>query len=329
MQAMGYSIMVESFASLEKSWQELLAACTTNHIFLTPQWQGAWWQAFGSGSQLLLLSVQRDTELMGIVPLMRQEEKISFIGSSDVCDYMDLIARRGQEVAIFSQLLDYLEPMDWNSIDLQSLLPHSLALSHFAPLAQQRGYLVEITREDVSPQLFLPSSWEKYLSQLKRKDRHELKRKLRRLDQVKSTRFYTIAEKGQLRQELAGFFELFKLSGGEKAGFMTDQRRDFFEAMSHSLAEEGYIRLSFLEVGGILVASALCFDYENELYLYNSGYDPAYASLSVGLLLKVFCLKEGILEGKRRFDFLRGAEPYKYDLGGQDVPIYRCVISRG
>ena len=326
---MGYSIVVESFASLEKPWPELLAACATGHIFLTAQWQRAWWQAFGRGGELLLLSVRRDSELMGIFPLMRQRDRISFIGSGDVCDYMDFLARRGEEAAILSPLLDYLEPMDWNSIDLQSLLPHSLALSHFAPLAEQRGYRVEITNEDVSPQLILPSSWEKYLAQLKRKDRHELRRKLRRLDQTKSTRFYTITEREQLRQELEGFFELFKLSGGEKAGFLTEQRRGFFEAMAHSLAEEGHIRLSFLEVGGIRVASAICFDYENDLYLYNSGYDPAYASLSVGLLLKVFCLKEAIVEVKRRFDFLRGAEPYKYDLGAQDVPIYRCVISRG
>ena len=326
---MGYSIVAESFASLDDSWREVLAACATNNIFLTPQWQKAWWQAFGRGSELLLLSVRRNSELMGIVPLMRQQGRLSFIGSSDVCDYMDFIARRGQEAAVLSQLLDRLETMDWDSIDLQSLLPHSLALSHFAPLAEQRGYQVEITEEDVSLQLVLPSSWEEYLSQLKSKDRHELKRKLRRLDQTKSSRFYTIVEKEQLRRDLEGFFELFKLSEGEKAGFMTKQRKGFFEAMAHSLAEEGYIRLSFLEVGGVRVASVICFDYENDLYLYNSGYDPAYASLSVGLLLKVFCLKEGIAEGKRRFDFLRGAEPYKYDLGAQDVPIFRCVISRG
>jgi len=325
---MEYSIVLESFASLETAWDELLSASTNSHIFLTPQWQTAWWQAFGNGNQLLLLSIRRNAELVGIAPLRRQQERISFIGSSDVCDYMDFVARQGQEVAIFSQLLDYLEPMDWNSIDLESLLPHSLALSHFAPLAQQRGYLVEVTKEDVSPQLVLPSSWEEYLSQLKRKDRHELRRKLRRLDQTKSTRFYTITEKRQLYQDLADFFRLFELSVGEKAGFMTDQMRGFFEAMANSLAEKGYMKLSFLEMGGIRVASVICFDYENDLYLYNSGYDPAYASLSVGLLLKVFCLREGIVEGKRRFDFLRGAEPYKYDLGAQDVPIYRCVISR-
>jgi len=326
---MSYSIEAEDFSSLETAWEELLSASTTRHIFFTPQWQKAWWQAFGNDNQLLLLSVQRDSELMGIIPLMHKGERISFIGNSDVCDYMDFVVRRGQEGAILSQLLDYLEPMDWKSICLQSLLPHSLVLSYFAPLAQQRGYLVEITQEDVSPQLALPSSWEGYLSQLKRKDRHELRRKLRRLEGVKSTRFYTITEKEQLRQQLASFFELFRLSEGKKAGFMTDQMRGFFEAMADSVAAKGYLRLAFLEVDGQRVASAMCFDCWDHFHLYNSGYDPGYASLSVGLLCKAFCIREGIIEGKRHFDFLRGAERYKYHLGGQDVPIYRCVISRG
>ena len=325
---MGYSIEAEDFSSLETAWEELLSAFTTSHIFFTPQWQRAWWQAFGSGCELLLLSVQQDGELVGIAPLMRQQDRISFIGSSDVCDYMDFIARRGQEVATLSQLLDYLEPMDWNSIDLQSLLPHSLALSHFAPLAKQRGYLVEITKEDVSPQLVLPSSWEQYLSQLKRKDRHELRRKLRRLSQVKS-RYYVVEDGERLPQDLGDFFRLFEQGKGDKKGFMTDQMRGFFKAMANAVAAKGYLRLAFLEVDGQRVASAICFDCWDHFHLYNSGYDPGYAYLSVGLLCKAFCIREGILEGKRRFDFLRGAEPYKYDLGAQDVPILRCVISRG
>ena len=276
----------------------------------------------------MLLSVYGDTELIGIVPLMRRGKTISFVGSSDVCDYMDFIVHRGQEVTVFSHLLDYLEPMEWDAIELRSLLPDSLVLSHFAPLAKHLNYLVEVTKEDVSLQLVLPSSWEKYLSKLQGKDRRELRRKLRRLDQTKSTSFYTITEKEQIHQSLEDFFELFKLSGDAKAGFMTNQMRCFFNTMAYYLAEEGNIRLSFLDVGGVRVASTICFDYEHEFYLYNSGYNPDYASFSVGLILKVFCLRDGIFESKKRFDFLRGAEPYKYDLGGHDIPISRCVIRR-
>lgn len=327
-QTMGYSVEPGDFSSLEREWGELLQACSDSHVFFTPQWQKAWWQEFGGGKELLLLSVRQNGELIGIAPMMRSGETISLIGGGDVCDYMDFIALEGQEVAVLSQLLDYLEPMDWNSFDLQSLLPHSIALGHFVPLAKERGYPVEIMTEDVSPQLVLPSSWEDYLSQLKRKDRHELQRKLRRLSKV-PCHFYLVEGGEQLPQDLEDFFRLFQQGKGGKGEFMTNQMRGFFEAMASSVATKGYLRLAFLDVDGKRVACAICFDCWDHFHLYNSGYDPDYASLSVGLLCKAFCIREGILEGKRRFDFLRGAEPYKYDLGGQDVPIYRCVISRG
>jgi CelD/BcsL family acetyltransferase involved in cellulose biosynthesis len=325
---MVYTIEQESFDSLEKAWRKLLAVSSTNHIFLTPQWQKAWWQTFGNGSELMLLSVYKGTKLTGIVPLIRQGKTISFVGSSDVCDYMDFIIHREQEATVLSQLLDHLERIDWYTIDLQSLLPDSIGLSHFIPLAKQLNYHVKVTNEDVSLQCMLPSNWEKYLSQLEGKDRRELRRKLRRVDKTESVYFYTITEKEQMHRSLEGFFDLFELSRGAKAGFMTNQMRGFFNTMADFLAEEGNIRLSFLDVEGTQVASTICFDYGNKLYLYNSGYNPEYASYSVGLVLKVFCLRDGIYMGKRSFDFLRGAEPYKYALGGHDIPISRCVITR-
>jgi len=83
-----------------------------------------------------------------------------------------------------------------------------------------------------------------------------------------------------------------------------------------------------MEVNGKQASSTLCFDYNEAIYLYNSAYDPAYSSLSASLLLEVFDIRDAINAHKKRFDFLSGNEPYKYDLGGKDIPIYRCVISR-
>ena len=62
--------------------------------------------------------------------------------------------------------------------------------------------------------------------------------------------------------------------------------------------------------------------------IYNSGYDPQYAYLSVGLLSKAACLRHAIEDGRKRLDFLRGNEPYKYDLGGKDLQVYRCLIKK-
>jgi CelD/BcsL family acetyltransferase involved in cellulose biosynthesis len=50
--------------------------------------------------------------------------------------------------------------------------------------------------------------------------------------------------------------------------------------------------------------------------------------LSVGLLNKALCIKQAIEEGRNAFDFLRGPERYKYDLGGTDRLLYRIAVRR-
>jgi CelD/BcsL family acetyltransferase involved in cellulose biosynthesis len=61
-------------------------------------------------------------------------------------------------------------------------------------------------------------------------------------------------------------------------------------------------------------------------HLYNSGFDPRFRSLSVGLMCKVLSLKDAIEKGCKNYDFLKGAETYKYRLGGREVPLYNCRI---
>jgi CelD/BcsL family acetyltransferase involved in cellulose biosynthesis len=62
--------------------------------------------------------------------------------------------------------------------------------------------------------------------------------------------------------------------------------------------------------------------------LYNSGYDPAFSQASVGIVSKAMALQSAIADGARAFDFLRGAEPYKYDLGGRDRIVRQMWVRR-
>jgi len=81
-----------------------------------------------------------------------------------------------------------------------------------------------------------------------------------------------------------------------------------------------------LEIDQVPVSSVLFFENNDELLLYNSGFNPAYKQYSVGLLLKSLLIKYAIKTEKKRVDFLRGGERYKYDLGSQDRFLYSAVI---
>jgi CelD/BcsL family acetyltransferase involved in cellulose biosynthesis len=47
----------------------------------------------------------------------------------------------------------------------------------------------------------------------------------------------------------------------------------------------------------------------------------------VGLILKAFGIKKAIEEGMQFYDFLRGDERYKYDLGAMDSMLNKIEIT--
>ena len=187
---------------------------------------------------------------------------------------------------------------------------------------------MEIVEEDVAPGLELPSSWEDYLILLSKKDRHELRRKLRRLDSVENWRWYCIDDPEEVDNRLDDFLRLMRISDQEKDEYMTEERVGFFRSMARLTTGMGLLKLFFLEIDGQSVATALCFDYGPSRMLYNSGYDPEFGYYSVGLLLNALCLRNAIEQGKGYFDFLRGSEPYKYHLGGQNHILYQMVVTK-
>jgi CelD/BcsL family acetyltransferase involved in cellulose biosynthesis len=173
----------------------------------------------------------------------------------------------------------------------------------------------------------LPATWTAYLDILSGKERHEIRRKLRRLERAGSVTLRVLGKKEAVATAMDTFVMLFRSNTGEKARFMTDKTERFFRSLADSMAEAGLLRLLFVDLDGVPVASTMCFDYRSTFYLYNNGYDMRYAHLSLGLLSKVFTIREALLSGSRRFNFLRGSEPYKRRLGGSPVALLECEVS--
>ncbi len=324
---MSLQVQQEDFETLEAPWNDLLAAVPYPSVFLTPVWQRTWWRHLGGG-ELHLLSIRKGDKVVGIAPLVRQNGHLGLLGGKDVVDYRDLVLEPGLEAPALAALLDYLARQDWRELELASLPEGSRALELLPGLAKARGLAVEQTLEDVCPRIELPTTWEDYLASLSKKDRHELRRKLRRLYGASEVKHYVVRDLEGIAQGMDDFFRLLRDSREDKAEFLTPHREAFMRAMAIALAQEGHLYLFFMEVSRVKVAATVCFFYAGQLSLYNSGYDPAYSSLSVGLLLKALCIREAIERGAAVFDFLRGAEAYKYDLGGVDRRLWQLTISR-
>ena len=327
---MTYSVTPCSFESIRQTWKDLLPRAATNTIFLTPCWQNIWWKHFGDGREPLYLRVQYGDQVVGIAPLMLEGDTLALAGSTEVCDYLDFILEEEHCSSALPVLFDYIGQMSWSTLVLHSIPSKSptSAFLHDLAAGESGGYLVDLQQEDVSPGVDLPQSWESYLSLLSKKDRHELRRKFRRLAGAGAVHYVATTEDSDLEHDLDDFFRLHRDSREDKAAFMTPSKEAFFREIAHAFVSQKLGKLYRLEVDGITAASVLCFDYNNQRLLYNSGFDHSFSSLSVGLLLKAYTLRDAIETGMRRFDFLRGDEPYKYDLGAVDSPIYQCTIQR-
>ncbi|MFC2005899.1 GNAT family N-acetyltransferase [Chloroflexota bacterium] len=325
---MSYNITQESFESLTSYWANPGHYLRWNSVFILPAWLKVWWQEFGSGNEIYLGAIRQEENIIGIAPLLIKGRRASIIGSVDVCDYLDFIIAPGMETDFFNTLLDDLRQKGIDNLDLRALRPDSTVLTNLVGIAQDHKYEVLCQEEDVSVELDLPATWEEYMATLSTKQRHEVRRKLRRLSETGKVdyRRYEVSQQ-EVGNFLNTFLKLFTLSREDKANFMTNQMESFFRSLTKAMAEIGLLRFGALEIDSIPTAMVMYFDYDDCVYLYNSGYDPQYNSLSAGLLSKVLCIKESIQEGKKRFDFLKGAETYKYHLGGRGIPLYRCQIT--
>lgn len=322
---MNYTLTVESPDSLASSWIKL-RHLRWDHIFVLPCWLEVWWREFGSGAEPYLCAVRQGETVIGIAPLLLKGEKTSFIGSADVCDYLDFVVEPGREQDFFDILIDNLRQKGIGRLDLNCLRPESTAAANLVSIARNRGYEVSWNQEDVSLELDLPATWEEYLEMLTAKQRHEVKRKLKRLQEVGDIDYCVVDDNEAVPYIVDVFLRLFRDSREDKATFMTAQVESFFRSVAKTMAEVGLLRLGILQFNASPAAAVMYFDYNDMVYLYNSGYDPQYSSLSVGLLSKVLCIKDSIQRGRKRFDFLKGNEMYKYRLGGNEVPIYSCQI---
>jgi CelD/BcsL family acetyltransferase involved in cellulose biosynthesis len=129
---------------LREEWNPLLQHSATNTLFLTWEWQKAWWDAFGVGKSLFLVTIRDESgALVGIAPLFHQESLIDpaaslpaisverpmtvasgalepspsaglqrtvhLVGGTEVSDYLDVIAPVERNREACAALLGALE----------------------------------------------------------------------------------------------------------------------------------------------------------------------------------------------------------------------------
>jgi CelD/BcsL family acetyltransferase involved in cellulose biosynthesis len=326
---MKYTVTEETFDSLNDYWLDEEHTLDWECLFVLPGWLKVWWSVFSNGSSPYLSAVRDEGKLIGIAPLLIEGEEARFIGDPDVCDYQDFIVAPHMGEEFFQTLIYHLRRKGITSLDLNPVRTDSKVLTQLTAVARSLECEVSCISEDITLELDLPGTWEEFLGELTGKQRHEVRRKLRRLNEAAEVNYRLVEDYKEVMDEMETFLALFGLSRSDKAAFMTTQMATYFRSLAETMAKENLLKLFFLDLDGTPAAAVMCFDYNSTVYLYNNGYDGRFSSLSIGLLSKVLTIKDSILRGRRKYDFLKGTEEYKHRLGGKPVPLYRCRVELG
>lgn len=318
-----------------ETWCELLADSDANQIFLTCEWQATWWDTYQPGDLWILVIEDEETgQWQGVAPWFIQETDdgrrvVRTVGCVDVTDYLDVIARRGVEDAVFHALLGWLAEHDdeFDEVLMCNVPGRSKALERIPALGPEHGLQVETSVQDVCPVVTLPDEFNEYIAGLDKKNRHELRRKIRRA--AGSSAWYIVGPEHDLDAEIAKFLDLMAASAEEKAKFLQDENnRRFFERIVPKVAARGWLQLAFLTVAGDPAAGYVNFVYNDRVLVYNSGHAAGeHGHLSPGIVLLGRLIEHAIEQGYAEFDFLRGDEPYKYDMGGRDTEVHQLRIT--
>ncbi len=275
-----------------------------------------------------------DLELTPVPP----SAKAIFFGASYHADYATILTAPADLPAVSAALATYLagpDCGDWDVVDLRRLrcadpTGETLAAA-LGALEIANGWTLNLEREDVCPVLTLPAGvdMDGYLATLGKKERHEIRRKVRRAAAVGDIRLERSTDP---LADLEAFIDLHQKRWGERGLFPAtiggDQSRVFIRRLFELYGTDGPIHLSFLSVGDRRIAAGIHFETADGILYYNAGVDPDARDLSPGVVMVYAYIEQALAVGCRRVDFLRGDESYKYDWGAVDEPIQRLLVRR-
>ncbi len=330
----------QEFSGIEQAqWDELLSHSVTDVPFLRYGYLKRWWEFKGGGewpqdARLHILTGWEGNELKGIAPFFRinasGRERIYLLGSIEISDYLDVIVRPEDAEDFIRSILEHLGGMQEFTVDCLSLVnipDKSPTNALFEKIAPDFGWIVKVENAYHTPVTPLAADWDTYLAGIDKKQRHEIRRKLRRAEESAEVKWYFADDPTKLDAEIEAFFALMALDGDKKK-FLTDAMRDQLRAIIHWACEAGYLQLSFLTIEDVKAAGYLCFDYNGHILVYNSGFDFQFSQYSPGWVLLGFLIQHAIETGKKFFDFMRGDEDYKYRFGGTDGFVKRIELDK-
>jgi CelD/BcsL family acetyltransferase involved in cellulose biosynthesis len=321
----------QAFAALEEEWDDLYHNCPRATPYQSWAWLYSWWEYYGEGYELRLITVRSgDGLLVGIIPLMLERRwgfgKLLFIGAGLAsADYLDVLVRSDWEAEAREAGVQALRRMDgWHVAELHQICPTATIWDFLKgwngpriDLQQRPLWVIEV------------KPWEELLASLSRNNRKAARRTVQR------------AEKDDVRCVLAGV-ENVERAARRLVALHREMRRgrnivperltarfeSYILAAARRMTERGLGGISeFWRDGEVVVSSFFVFD--NDLTVtYMAGVNQEamrryqWSTLNIWDALNIARSRDCSY-----VSLLPGSEDYK-QRWGKEVPYYRITLGR-
>jgi CelD/BcsL family acetyltransferase involved in cellulose biosynthesis len=325
---------------LKNDWNALLLKSASHVPFLRHEYLSSWWKTLGGGEwdsgDLHVITGTSQGELVGVAPFFTSinldgKPALLFLGSIEISDFLDVIAPLDSLPGFIESLMAYLDGPDsphWEVLDLYNIVEDSASIPLIMDAAGRYGWKTIKEQLQPAPSIVLPKSWDDYMGMIKKKQRHEIRRKIRRAENyILPINWYIVDDETTLDDEIQAFLQLMAFDP-QKDSFLTEIMQTQMRESIHTAFKGGWLQLSFLEFGGEKAAAYLNFDYAHDIWVYNSGINFKFSELSPGWVLLAYLIQWAIDNGRDYFDFMRGDEAYKYRFGGVSRYVYRLQVIR-
>jgi CelD/BcsL family acetyltransferase involved in cellulose biosynthesis len=305
-------------------------------LFQTPEWNRAWWEAFGRGRGLRVVGVESEHgELLGLAPWMvtldfdRRLRRIEFVGTSNrATDYADLLVVPGAG-GVVDALVGWLARRSGRhtEIDLGHLREDSPHLAAIEARLRASGVAWRLDEMTMAPtRLLQDAAADRALLEKKSLRRHHAA--LARAGRVE---FQVASSAAEVLAELPSFFEQHvrrRAAAGTRSQFLDPAQRAFYVELTRRLFSRGWVHFSIVRFDGAAVAYHFGLQYRGSYLWYKPSFEPALAHRSPGEVLLRFLIEDVLDRGFDELDFTVGDEAFKHRFANHSRRVLRLRIPR-
>jgi CelD/BcsL family acetyltransferase involved in cellulose biosynthesis len=290
-------------------WDRLVRTGGSDVVFVTWDWQRAWWESFPR-EQLLLIVAERGGRPVALAPLFAEEGMVYFVGSGG-SDYLDFVgdvsdkdvfdALRRAAIERVPNFIGFRFYHVLDSSPTGELLRR--AASRLGLNFVEEGQLVAPALSLTNPDVALAAAQKSSLV------RHE-----RFFSRGGCLEVSHVRNGADIAPHLPDFFEQHVARWAttpHRSLFCDARHRAFYERLARSADDSGWLRFTRIDWEGQPIAFHFGFSFRGSFLWYKPSFAIELARRSPGEVLLRKLLLAAIEEGSHTFDFGLGDEPFK------------------